>query len=78
MPESRQVRRGKLAREIAHKRRLLWVMKIAQDKLPLYLSERHASRIREMGEELQKMEDEFHELNVQQIRDEMNGAQSDS
>jgi hypothetical protein len=77
MQESRQVRRGTLAQEIARKRHSLYVMKIAQDRLPSPLRERHASLIQEMTEELQKMEAEFHELNVQQIREELKGGQSE-
>jgi len=74
MQKSRQVRRAKLAEGIARKRRLLYAMKIVtQDKLPTGLRERHASLIQEMTEELQKMEVEFHELNVQQIREELKG-----
>jgi hypothetical protein len=78
MQKSRQVRRAKLAEGIARKRRLLYTMKIVtQDKLPTGLRERHASLIQEMTEELQKMEVEFHELNVQQIREELKGGRSD-
>jgi hypothetical protein len=78
MQKSRQLRRAKLAEEIARKRRLLYAMKIVtQDKLPTGLRERHASLIQEMTEELQKMEVEFHELNVQQIREELKGGRSD-
>jgi hypothetical protein len=77
MQESRQVRRGKLAQEITRKRHSLYVMRIAQDALPSPTKERHASLIQAMTEELQKMEVEFHELNVQQIREELKGSQSD-
>jgi hypothetical protein len=78
MQRSRQVRRAKHAEEIARKRRSLYAMKIVtQDKLPTGLRERHASLIQEMTGELHKMEVEFHELNVQQIREELKGGRSD-
>jgi hypothetical protein len=63
---------------LRRKRRSLYAMKIAtQCKLPMGLRERHASLIQEMTEELQIMEAEFHELNVQQIREESEGRQSE-
>jgi hypothetical protein len=77
MQQSRQVRRGKLAQEVARKRHSLCVMRIAQDGLPSPMRERHVSLIQAMTEELQKMEAEYHELNVQQIRDELKGWQSE-
>ena len=76
MQESRQVRRGRLAEEIARKRHSLYLMKMAQGSLPSTMRERHASR-GEMTEELQKMKAEYHELNVQQIREELKGGQSE-
>ncbi len=77
MQESRQVRRGKLAQEIARKRSSLSVMKFMQDRLPSPVRERHASLIQQMTEELQKMEAEYHALNIEQIREELKGGQSD-
>jgi len=77
MQESRQVRRGRLAQEIARKRHLLYAMKIAQDGLPSTMRERHASFIQATTEKLQEMESEYHELNVQQIREELKGGQSE-
>ena len=71
MRESRQLRRGRLAQEIARKRRSLSVMTIAQDRLPSSVRERHAGLIEQMTEELRKMEAEYHELNVEQIREEL-------
>jgi hypothetical protein len=75
--ESRQVRRATLAQGIARKRHSLYVMRIAQDVLPSPMRERHASVIQAMTEELQKMEAEYHELNVQQIREESKERQSE-
>jgi hypothetical protein len=49
-------------------------MKIAQNGLPASVRERHASLIQQMTEELQKMEAEYHELNVEQIREELKGG----
>lgn len=76
MQESREVRRAKLAEEIAGKRRSLYVMKLAQDRLPSPARERHAGLIQQMTEDLQKMETEYHELNVEQIREELKGGWS--
>ena len=76
MQDSRQVRRGRLAEEITRKRHSLYVMKIAQDRLPSPMRERHASLIQQITEDLQKMEAEYHELNVEQIREELKGGQS--
>ena len=77
MQESRRVRRGKLAQEIARKRSSLSVMMFTQDRLPSPVRARHASLIQQMTEELQKMEAEYHELNVEQIREELKGGPSD-
>ena len=73
MQESRQLRRAKLTEGIERHRRSLYVMKIAEDKAPLSVKDRLASRIQEIADELHKIEDELHELNVQQIREELSG-----
>jgi hypothetical protein len=78
MQESRQLRRAGLAQEIARKRRSLSVMKIAQDRLPSSVKERRASLIEQMTEDLQKMEAEYHELNVEQVHEELKRGQSGS
>ena len=77
MQESRQARRGKLAQEIVRKRSSLSEIKFAQSRLPSPVKERHASLIQQMTVELQKMEAEYHELNVEQIREELKDGQSD-
>jgi hypothetical protein len=77
MQESRQVRRGKLAQEIARKRRQLEAMKITQNSVPSSVEERHAVLIQDLTEKLQRIEAEYHELNVEQIREELKGQQSD-
>jgi hypothetical protein len=69
--ESRQVRRAKLAEAIKHKRHSLYVLKITEGKVPSSLRERHAASIQRIAEELKQLEVEFHELNVQQIREEL-------
>jgi len=74
MLESRQLRRAKLAEGIARRRQSLWLMKITEDKAPLSAKERLANRIRNIEDELRRMEDEFHELNVQQIREELSNG----
>ena len=78
MQESRQFRRGRLAEEIARKRQSLSTMKITQDRLPSPVRERRANLIQQMTEELEKMEAEYHKLNVEQIREELKGGQSGS
>jgi hypothetical protein len=49
----------------------------ATPRLPSPAKERHASLIQQMTEDLQRMEAEYHELNVEQIREELKGGQSD-
>jgi hypothetical protein len=70
MQESRQIRRANLARAIKRRRDLLYVLEIAGEKLPLAAKERHARMIPRVREELRQMEIEYHDLNVQQIREE--------
>jgi hypothetical protein len=74
MQESRQLRRAELAEGIKRCRHSLYVMKITEDKVSLSMKERIASHIREIEDELRRMEDEFHELNVQQIREELSNG----
>jgi hypothetical protein len=50
-------------------------MKLVQDRLPSPMKERHATRIEQWADELQKMEIEYHELNVELIREESKGGQ---
>jgi len=45
-----------------------------QEKFPSSVGERHATIIREMSEELPKMEAELHDLYVEQIRAELKGG----
>jgi len=45
-----------------------------EGRRPLSVRERYARRIQEIEDELQRMEGEFHELNVQQIREELSGG----
>ncbi len=77
MQENRQARIAKLAQEIARKRRSLHEMKFIQEKFPSSVGEEHAAIIREVTEELPKMEAELHNLYVEQIREELKGGQSD-
>ena len=51
-------------------------MKIAQGKLPSSVKEQHATRTQQLTEELQKREVEYHDLNVEQIREELKGGES--
>jgi uncharacterized protein with GYD domain len=45
-------------------------MKLVEDKAPKSIKDGHTGRIQEIRKELNEMEVEFHELNVQQIREE--------
>jgi hypothetical protein len=74
MQESHQLRRAKLAETIARHRRSLSVLKLAEEKVPLPEKGRFANGIQELEDELKAMEDEFHELNVQQIREELSNG----
>lgn len=76
MQEDRQLRRAKLAQEIPRRRDSLSVMKFAQDRLPSPIRERRATLIQQWTEELEKMEAEYHELNVELIREQLKGGQS--
>ena len=76
MQQDRQLRRAKLAQEIPRKRDSLSVMKFAQDRLPSPVRERRATLIQQWAEELEKMEAEYHELNVELIREQLKGGQS--
>ena len=74
MEESRSLRRAKLHTAIERHRRGLYVAKIAQDRAPATLKKELADRIRQMTAELKEMEDELHELNVQQIREDVQNS----
>lgn len=78
MREDRQLRRAKLAQEIPRRRSSLSMMKFAQDRLPSPMRERRFREglIQKWTEELEKMESEYHELNVELIREELKGGQS--
>lgn len=77
MQEDRQLRRAKLAQEIPRKRHSLSVMKFMQDRLPSPMRERQATLLEQWTEELEKMEAEYHELNVELIREELKGGQTE-
>jgi hypothetical protein len=77
MQEDRRLRRAKLAQEIPRRRHSLSMMNFTQDRLPSPMRERHATLIQQWTEELEKMEAEYHELNVELIREELKGEQSD-
>ena len=76
MQKSRQLRRATLAEEIARKRRSLWTMQIAREKSPRPIRERREGLIKQITDDLQKMEAEYHELNVEQVREEQKDGQS--
>lgn len=71
MEESREVRRAELAETIQRKRHSLYVLKITEGRVPSSMKERHATSIQRITEELHKLEKDFYELNVQQIREEL-------
>jgi hypothetical protein len=74
MNESRQIRRAKLAEQVKRYRRLLSAMRLAEERGASSMNESIAGRIQAISDELRKMEEELHELNVQQIRDELSGG----
>jgi len=74
LPESRQLRRAKLTEAVRRHRGVLRTMKYAEERAPLAMKEGIASRIQEIAEELRRMESELHDLNVQQIREELAGG----
>jgi len=74
MQESRQLRRAKLTEAVIRHRRLLRTMKFAAESAPLSIKEKVTSRIREITEELRRMENELHDLSVQQIREELSSG----
>ncbi|HWH60484.1 MAG TPA: hypothetical protein VN682_22850 [Terriglobales bacterium] len=75
MQESRTVRRVKLAETIERQRRTLAAMRLVAEKGPTEEIKKYsAERIRVLEQELARMESEYHELNVQQIRDELRGG----
>jgi len=49
-------------------------MKFAAESAPLSIKEKVTSRIREITEELRRMENELHDLSVQQIREELSSG----
>jgi len=74
MPESRQLRRSQLFKEVERRRRLLSAMKIAQNHGTASIRERVVARMKEISDELGRLEAELHELNVEQIREELEGS----
>ena len=74
MQESRQLRKTKLVEGIKRHRFSLYAMKFAGNRAPSSVKDKIESRIQEIPNELHKMEDELHELNVQQIREELKGG----
>jgi hypothetical protein len=69
--KDRSVRRARLAEEISRKRFSLNALKLTERKVPSSVSAVHAAAIQKVAEGLEKLEEEFHELNVQQIREEL-------
>ena len=75
MEESRTVRRVKLAETIDRQRCTLATMRFVAEKAPTEEIKKYSSeRIRALEQELARMESEYRELNVQQIRDELRGG----
>jgi hypothetical protein len=69
---ARTFRRAKLAAEIQRRRHSLYAMRFAQENSTSATLKDHATkRVKELCEELEEMEREYHALNVEQIRDEL-------
>ena len=77
MQEDCKLHRAKLAQEIPRKRNSLSMMKFVQDRLPSSIRERRATLIQQLTQELEKMEAEYHELNVELIREGLKGGRSE-
>ena len=71
MENSRTLRRAELAAEIQRHRQSLLVMRIAQENSTSASQERFTQRLQQLSEELERMEPEYHTLNVQQTREEL-------
>lgn len=82
MEQNRQLRRAQLAEEIRRHRRSLDLAKIAQARLPssapASVKDQITAHVQKISEDLHKMEAELHELNVQQIREELSRDSSAS
>ena len=62
--ESRSLRRSQLAEVIKRKRFSLYLLKMSEGKMPSSVRERYAASIQKIAAELEKLEEEFHALNV--------------
>jgi hypothetical protein len=71
MENARPFRRAKLAAEIQRRRHSLSAMRFAQENSTSATKEHFTQRLQELSEELERMEREYHALNVEQIRDEL-------
>ena len=69
--KGRSARRAMLAKEIKRKRFSLNALKMTEGKISSSVKEVHAAAIQKVADELERLEEEFHELNVQQIRKEL-------
>ena len=70
MQEDRRRRRAELAHELPRRREHISVMKLVRDRRPPSpMKERLTTLIEQWAEELHKMEAEYHELNVELIRE---------
>jgi len=71
MENSRTLRRAELAAEIQRHRQSLSAMRFAQEISTSATKERFTQRLQELSQELERMEREYHTLNVEQIREEL-------
>ena len=74
MPESRQVQIAKLREAVRQKRSRLEELKFVGRHPPKAMNEGIAAHISELEAELQQLENELHDLNVEQIRHELGQA----
>jgi hypothetical protein len=62
MQESRQLRRAQRAEAIKRQQHLLYVMKLAEDKVPKSIKDRHTGRIQEITKDLHEWKSSFTSL----------------
>lgn len=70
MPETRQSRIAKLTSEVNHRRGDLAILKHPLPNVSESFKERRAAHIQTLEIELQALEQELHQLRVEQIREE--------
>jgi archaellum component FlaC len=73
MPDSRQARIANLTADVGRQRRVLAAVEFAEKRASPLHKDQIAARLREITDQLGKMEEELRGLRVQQIREELSG-----